>query len=165
VITSLYLGGQEGSRIELPVVPFEQRPAPDFMPPAANPEAPGYSHFDIAGTSSGYGEISEVSRNPQTAETVIRASTEYGQNLPWGIETYKELIEYRTSDAHPENTSQTGKHSFRVVLDDRDLLWEGDTLLRSDRDNFYYEYVRRLSENGVLLREKTWKETIPRDFQ
>jgi putative CocE/NonD family hydrolase len=163
--SSLFLGGEQGSRIALPVVPFEQRPAPTFSPPAVNPEAPGYSHFDIAGTSSGYGEISEVSRNPQTAETVIRANTEYGQNLPWGTEFYKELIEYQTSDAHPENTTQTGKHSFRVVLEGRELLWEGDTLLRSDRENFYYEYVRRLTENGVLLREKTWKETIPRDFQ
>lgn len=36
--------------------------------------------------------------------------------------------------------------------------------LRSDRDNFYYRYVRRLSEKGVILREKTWNETIPRDF-
>ncbi len=165
VTTSLFLGGETGSHIDLPVVPYEKRPSPSFEPPAVNPEAPGFSHFDIAGTSSGYGEISEVSRNPQTAETTIRANTEYGQNLPWGTEYYKELIEYRTSDAHPENTTQTGKHSFRVVLEGRELLWEGDTQLRSDRNNFYYEYVRRLSENGELLREKTWMETIPRDYQ
>jgi len=163
--TSMFLGGEDGSRIDLPVVPFEQRPKPVFLPPATNPSTPGYSHFDIAGTSSGYGEISEVSRNPQTAETTIRANTEYGQNLPWGTEYYKELIEYRTSDANPEDTTQTGKHSFRVVLEGRELLWEGDTLLRSDRENFYYRYVRRLSEDGALLREKTWEETIPRDFQ
>ena len=28
-----------------------------------------------------------------------------------------------------------------------------------------YDYVRRLSENGKIIREKTWTDTIPRDFQ
>ena len=36
---------------------------------------------------------------------------------------------------------------------------------RSDRDNFYYDGFRRLLKDGVLVREKAWKDTIPRDFQ
>ncbi|MFT7565009.1 MAG: hypothetical protein ACI8ZT_002672, partial [Bacteroidia bacterium] len=165
VTTTLVLGGESGSRIALPTIPFEARPVPAFEPPAENPLAPGYSSLDIAGTSSGYGEVSEVKRDPQTGETAIRASTQSGQKLPWGIEYYSEEIKYSTSDSHPENTTQTGKHSFRVVMDGRELLWEGDTKLSSDRENFYYKYVRRLSENGVLLREKIWRQTLPRDFQ
>ena len=27
------------------------------------------------------------------------------------------------------------------------------------------EYRRRLTENGELVREKTWNRTIPRDYQ
>jgi hypothetical protein len=36
---------------------------------------------------------------------------------------------------------------------------------RSDRDNFYFDSVRRLLQDGSLLREKVWKDVIPRDFQ
>ena len=36
---------------------------------------------------------------------------------------------------------------------------------RSDLENFYYNYVRRLSVDGELIREKSWEDTIPRDFQ
>lgn len=165
VTTRLVLGGAGGSHISLPVIPAGAQPVPEFAPPAENPTAPGYSKLDLDGTHSGYGEVSEVSRNPQTGETVIRAKTQSGQQLPWGTEVYSESIEYRTSDAHPENTTQTGRHSFQVVMEGRELRWEGATELRSDRDNFYYRYTRRLTENGVVLREKTWEEILPRDYQ
>ena len=45
------------------------------------------------------------------------------------------------------------------------MLWEGDFRLRSDLDNIYYDYTRRLSSDGAVLREKRWTDTIPRDFQ
>ena len=43
--------------------------------------------------------------------------------------------------------------------------WQAELDFSSDRENFYYRYTRRLLENGELLREKRWEETIPRDFQ
>jgi hypothetical protein len=39
---------------------------------------------------------------------------------------------------------------------------EGTLSFTSDGKNFYYTYTRRVLENGKLIREKTWKETIPR---
>jgi len=36
---------------------------------------------------------------------------------------------------------------------------------RSDRDNFYYRGNRRLLKDGVLVREKSWEDRIPRDHQ
>jgi uncharacterized protein len=160
--TSLRLGD---SRVLLPVVPPGKRPAPSFLPPAkAPPPSPGYESLD-SGTTSGYGEISSVERNPQTGEVKVTATNTGASRKPWGTETYRETIEHRTSDAHPEKTSVTGTHRLETALKDRVLLWEAELSFRSDFDNFYYEYTRRLSENGRKLREKTWKETIPRDFQ
>jgi len=52
-----------------------------------------------------------------------------------------------------------------VQIDGRNLVWQGVLDFRSDRDNFYYTYTRRLFEGDQLIREKTWKETIARDFQ
>jgi hypothetical protein len=54
---------------------------------------------------------------------------------------------------------------MEVQLEDRTLLWEAELSFSSDRKNFYYEYTRRLSEDGAKVREKTWTETIPRDHQ
>ena len=58
-----------------------------------------------------------------------------------------------------------GQHSIEMQLADRTLLWEGKLQLRSDRENLYYDFQRRLSQDGKELRQKRWTETIPRDYQ
>jgi predicted acyl esterase len=162
--TKLFLGGGDGSHLVLPVVPPGKRDAPDFLPPAVSPVLAGFESIDT-GNASGYGEISSVDRNPQTGEVTITATNTGGSRYPWGTEFYRESIEHKTSDAHPENTSMTGTHRMEVNLENRQLLWEAELKFTSDEKNFYYHYTRKLSENGKLLREKTWTDTIPRDFQ
>ncbi len=134
------------------------------MPPTESPQLAGFESIDT-GTSSGYGEISSVDRNPQTGEVIVTATNDGATRYPWGTETYRETIEHRTSDAHPENTSMTGSHRMEVTLEDRVLVWQADLIFTSDLENFHYRYTRRLEENGELVREKTWTDTIPRDFQ
>lgn len=162
--TSLRIGGEEGSYLVLPIVPPGDQSTPDFLAPARNPSLPGFEALDT-GNPSGYGEISSVDRNPQTGEATVTATNTGGTEYPWGTETYRETIEHRTADAHPENTSVKGTHRLEVALPDRVLLWEAELDFSNDRDDFHYRYVRRLSENGEVIREKTWNETIPRDFQ
>ena len=162
--TNLLRGGEQGSRVLLPVVPFEQRPVPPFLPPTADPELPGYESVD-EGTTSGYGEISSVDRNPQTGEVVVTATNGGGYRYPWGIERYEEKIVHRTSDNHPEATSVEGSYRMEVELEERTLVWDSEVEFRSDLENFYFDCTRRLFENGALLREKRWQDTIPRDFQ
>jgi hypothetical protein len=153
-----------GSHVVLPIIPPGDRPTPNFLLPATSPSQPGFETLDT-GNPSGYGEISSVDRNPQTGEVTITATNTGGSRFPWGTETYRETIEHRTSDAHPENTTVKGTHRLEVTLQERILLWEAELDFSSDLDNFYYRYVRKLSENGELIREKEWTETIPRDFQ
>jgi len=157
-------GGENGSRVLLPVVPPGERPGPDFLPPADSPTIPGYESVDV-GTSSGYGEVSSVDRNPQTGEVTVTATNSGAYRYPWGAETYRETIEHRTSDGHPEATSVKGTHVMQVDLADRVLTWEAELDFSSDAENFYYRYFRRLSRDGELVREKHWNETIPRDYQ
>jgi hypothetical protein len=159
--TSLVLGA---SRLSLPVVPFEQRPVPNFLPPAGDPGLPGYDTLD-AGTPSGYGEISSVNRNPQTGATVATATNQGGTRYPWGIERTFETIRHEVSDEKPAETTMLGTHRTEVVLPGRTLVWDAELSFRSDRKNFHYSYKRRLTENGKTLREKTWTRTIPRDYQ
>jgi putative CocE/NonD family hydrolase len=164
VTTSLLLGGTNGSHLVVPVVPPGEGTAPEFLPPTEGPELPGFESLDI-GTSSGYGEVSSVDRNPRTGEVTVTATNAGATRYPWGTETYDEIIEHHTSDDHPENTSMNGHHRMEITLEDRVLVWEADLIFTSDRDNFYYRYTRKLDVNGELVREKTWTDTIPRDFQ
>jgi len=160
--TSLAIGGEQGARVILPVIPPSSRPAPQFQPPQASPALAGFEDIET-GTSSGYGEISEVRRNPQTGDVTAVATNGGASRYPWGTETYQERIEHTTSDAHPERTSMTGTHRMEVDLPGRKLRWEATLVFRSDLTGYDYEYQRRLFENDKLLREKRWTQRFPRD--
>ena len=162
VTTSLYLGND--TKLMLPVVPFEKRPVPAFMKPEKDPEISGFQTLDT-GNISGYGEIGTIERNTSRKSTKITARNSGGERYPWGTERYDETIVHETFDDHPENTSMTGSHKMTVEVKGRTLVWEADLSFKGDQKNFYYAYTRRLFENGKLVREKKWTDTIPRDFQ
>ncbi|HCS48608.1 MAG TPA: peptidase S15 [Candidatus Aminicenantes bacterium] len=163
--TSLYLGGADATRLMLPVVPPGERPRPSFLPPTTGePSFPGYESLE-RGTISGYGEISSIDRNPQLGTTRVTATDAGGVRYPWGERRSTEVIIHEAEDAHPEKTSVRGEYSTTVTLPDRTLRWEFNIHFRSDRENFYYTSMRRLLKDGVLLREKSWEKTIPRDCQ
>ena len=164
VTTSLYLGAENPTRFVLPVVPFEKRPIPVFAAPEAESEMEGFATLD-SGTTSGYGEIGMIERDTTRRSTKVRATNTGGTKYPWGTERYTETIVHETNDDHPEQTSLLGNHSTTVELKDRTLTWEAELSFRSDLENFYYTYTRRLLQNGKLLREKKWQDTIPRDYQ
>ncbi len=162
--TSLRLGGDAGSHVYLPIVPPANTTAPTFQPIVESPKMPGFETIDL-GNASGYGEISSVDRNPQTGEVTAVATNTGATRFPWGTETYRANIEYKTSDEHPEIASVNGTHRLEVILPGRTILWDAEFGFSSDLENFYYRYVRRVSENGELVREKEWEYTIKRDFQ
>jgi len=159
----LHVGGDDPTRLLLPVVPPAERPRPSFLPPATDdPSLPGYEILD-PGTTSGYGEISSIERNPQRHSTRVTATNAGAFRYPWGEERNSEKIVHEAEDAHPEAASVRGEYSTTIALPDRTLRWEISVHFRSDRENFYYTAVRRLLKDGVLLREKMWEKTIPRD--
>jgi putative CocE/NonD family hydrolase len=162
--TGLNLGGKTGSYLQLPLIPYKKSAIPQFLAPAPSPPMPGYSSLNI-GTSSGFGEVSSVDRNPQTGEVTVTATNQGATQYPWATESYREKIVHKTSDKHPENTMMTGNYAIDVTTDDRHLLWEANLSFSSDQTDFYFDYVRRLSVNGKILREKHWEKTIPRDYQ
>jgi hypothetical protein len=150
--------------LALPIVPAGPGRSPGFEAPVASPSLPGYEDISL-GTSSGYGEVSAVTRNPASGEATAVATNAGATQYPWGREDYRETIEHRTWEKEPWKTSMKGSHEIEVSLPDRTLLWRAELYFSSDRENFYYRYTRRLLENGQLLREKSWDDTIPRDFQ
>jgi hypothetical protein len=162
--TSLQLGGADPTRVLLPVVPHEDRPKPSFLPPAKDPELPGFGTL-AEETTSGYGEISRVERDVAARSTKVVALNSGKSQYPWGTSRTEESITHQAQDDHPEAASVAGEYRTTLALKDRILVFESNVTFRSDRDNFYYDSVRRLLKDGVLVREKAWKDVIPRDFQ
>jgi hypothetical protein len=161
--TKLDVEGVNASHIVLPVVPESGRTAPEFLPPAKDPELPGYSYLKLGDESvSGYAETRSIERIPLTSKTRIVASGASGSVYPWATIKYWEEMVHEAQDKDPARASVTGKTRYTVELEDRTLTVEGDLSFASDRENFYYTYTRRVLENGKLIKEKTWEETIPR---
>ncbi|MCZ6794520.1 MAG: hypothetical protein O7J95_13000 [Planctomycetota bacterium] len=95
----------------------------------------------------------------------MTASNASSSRYPWGAERFEETLTHEASDDHPEATSVRSQYRTTVELEDRTLIWESRMTFRSDLENFYYSYTRRLLNDGELVREKTWADTIPRDHQ
>jgi putative CocE/NonD family hydrolase len=162
--TSLRLGGADGTRVAVPIVPHEERPRPRFLPPAKDPEMPGFSTLEKE-TTSGYGEIARIERDVARRATKVIALNASGRQYPWGTKKFEETITHEAEDDHPEKASVRGEHRETVVLPDRTLAWESLLTFRSDRESFYYTCVRRLTRDGKPVREKVWEDVIPRDYQ
>jgi len=164
--TTLRVDGANASHIVLPVIPQSDRARPDFLPPAKDPELPGYGYLKVGDeTISGYAETRSIERSPLAFQTRIVSSGTDGSVYPWATIKYWEEIVHKAQDNDPARASVTGKSRYTIKLDNRTVTVEGDLSLTSDRKNFYYTYTRRALENGKLIKEKTWEETIPRDHQ
>jgi hypothetical protein len=163
--TALHLGKTTGSRLELPVVSLSnQGSRTAFLEPEESPKLEGYRSLPSE-TVSDYAEIKEVLRDERKRTTSVTATNSGGAEYPWGTMHYTEEIVHKASDDQPEAASVKSIYTITAELAKRTLKWEGLLDFSSDRDNFYYRYTRRLLQNGALLREKHWKETIPRDHQ
>jgi putative CocE/NonD family hydrolase len=166
--TALHLGGAEGTRLMLPVVPHEERPRPAFRPPEKDAEptgpAAGFRRLEEE-TTSGYGEIAKIERDTQRRATKITALNNGARQLPWGTQRDEETIVHEARDDHPEATSVRGQYRTTVALEGRTLVWESEVEFRSDLETFHYTGTRRLLKDGTVVREKTWRDTIPRDHQ
>jgi uncharacterized protein len=158
--TSLQLGGDNGSRLTLPLVPPSMYAAPQFAPPE-----PSEERSDIKDEGSLWPGDWKTERDEVNAKTKVTWSGKSAETYPWGKETDFEAITYLADDNHPEASSVQGETEVVMALKQQTLTWRGHLALSSDAKNFYYKYTRELLKDGHPLKEKTWEETIPRDHQ
>jgi len=162
--TTLAIGGNNGARIDLPIVPSEKKDKPSFKKPSPSPTLSNYKVLD-SGNISGYAAINSIQYDQDTGEAFGVATNTGATQYPWGIERFEEEIEHRTSDDNPAHTSVTGRYKITEELKDRTLDFEQNVEFKSDEENFYLTFHRWVSINGELYKEKVWQEVIPRDFQ
>lgn len=166
--TSMRLGGENASHLVLPVIPYEARPTPDFLPPAEpTPELPGFGRLATDGdetTTSGYAEVEGFSFDEETGRATLVATNDFGYQYPWGQARRSQKITHTTHKHDPANTSVRTEYARKIIVGERELIFEAELDFSSDLENFYYVYTRKVIENGDLIYEKTWDETIPRVF-
>ena len=158
--TSLELGGNNGSRLVLPVVPVQGTTPPTFSPPQPSDERPDMKEegFPFPGEWT-------VERDEARQKATVHWKGKDSYEFPWGKEDDFESMTYEADDAHPETCSVRGEAESIFTLNGRTLTWRGHLLVTADQKNFYYKYTRELLKNGQLIKSKTWQETIPRDHQ
>ncbi len=160
--SSLSIGGSAGSWVTLPLLNRADSKPPVFSLPENAPRFPGYEPIE-SGSNSGFAEVSGVTRD--SGGVTVKMTNEDGYQFPWGKMFGTEEITHHVADVDPAHTSVTSHYSTRIEIAARTLLFEGVLTFTSDETNFYYAYTRSVTENNKLIRTKTWKETIPRDFQ
>src|SRR5262249_40403141 len=136
--TTLAMGGDQPSRIVLPVVPSQSPVAPPkFTALPALPPAPPADEW-----------TTERDQFRQGSKWIWR-TPESSFELPWGKIRRKHSIEFAVEDAHPEMASACGNGETAAELDKR--IWRYLFKLRGDQVNFYYDYTRTLLENGRII--------------
>jgi hypothetical protein len=158
--TSLQLGGENGSRLVLPLVAPSLYAEPQFSPPLPSEQSP-----DIQSLGFPWPGEWKTERDEVDAKTKVMWSGKSEEKYPWGNETDLERITYLADDNHPEVSSAEGECEITMALKSQTLLWKGHLTLSSDGHNFYYKYTRQLLKDGQSLKQKMWEETIPRDHQ
>lgn len=157
--TSLQLGGAQGSRLSLPIVPVAGVPA------RVSPPQPTEERTDLRSFGFPWPGEWVVTRDEGRHKTAVLWKGKMGAQYPWGKETDLEKLTYEVDDAHPEVNVIQGEAETTLDLKGRVLIWCGKLSFRSDAQNFYYKYTRELRKDGVLIKTKTWEKTIPRDLQ
>lgn len=158
--STLQLGGANGSRLVLPLVPPSMYATPQFNPPE-----PSQERTDMHGEGFPWPGDWKTERDEVNGKTKVTWTGKSAETYPWGKEDDFEGITYLADDNRPEVSSVQGEAEIKMALKDRTLLWLGHLTLSSDAKNFYYKYVRELYQDGKMLKQKTWEETIPRDHQ
>jgi uncharacterized protein len=158
--TSLQLGGSEGSRLVLPLVPPSVYAEPQFSAPQ-----PAEQRKDIQAAGFPWPGEWKTERDELAGKTTVRWNGKSEETYPWGKETDLEALTYETDDNHPESSAVHGEAEIVMASKDKTLTWRGHLTLTSDAKNFYYKYVRELYQDGKILKQKTWEETVARDHQ
>jgi putative CocE/NonD family hydrolase len=160
--TSLYLGGTDTSRLELPIVPSESSSRPKY--PTIEPAPPMPEQVTSKGDTWPPQDWT-VMRDLMTGTTRVFWSGNDESQFPWGRMKDHEQMSYEVADSKPEASKVHGEGSTTVELQNRALVWSVVLDVHSDAKNFYYHFERHLTENGKEIRAKTWDEMIPRDHQ
>jgi putative CocE/NonD family hydrolase len=157
--------GQGGSTLALPVIPPQ---SPESAKKAAI--AVGSRNLTVADAeAAGSGHAGTTWNGPVRSQILrddLKRTTTVTRGFQWASPEGEDVsVEFSVADDDPAKASFVGRSSVKSKWQGHDVEWRGTTELKSDTETFYYHHVRQLLRDGHVVREREWKERVPRDFQ
>ncbi len=157
--TQLYLGN-EATNLELPVVPYAERPVPDFPPPEPREERPDAWPLE----SLGWPYKHVVTRDLDRGTTAVELEAERRWKIQGTRYASVEKVAYQTNDSDPARSSFFGEGGHTIQIDDRILELRFFVSVVSDENEFHVKIIRQVFEEGKLVRSRRWEASLPREF-
>jgi len=156
--TALRLG-TGATRLELPVVTGDPGPPPDLPVPAPREHRP-----DARTLAGAPPTVSRVILDQLGRTTAVELST--GDRFTIGPRRYdnREREYYQTNEVDPADSRFLGEESHRIQLPSGRVTLKTTIDIRSDSAAFHVTVTRRIYRDDRLVRERSWKESIPREF-
>jgi uncharacterized protein len=158
--TKLFVGGG-ASHVTLPFVDAAgPRPYLLKLPPGDDPTPPDFSEGSGA---LGPAPVPVVTRDG----SVVHAKQSEDETWSIGEVTFsdEETVDYSVDESDPAKAAFEGSGQATVKGGGRDILLSSHVLVCSDVSTFQVEITRAVRSHGQLLRQMTWRESFPRDFQ
>ncbi|MFN7271626.1 MAG: CocE/NonD family hydrolase [Gammaproteobacteria bacterium] len=96
----------------------------------------------------------------------IAATTTVSRGYQWQSPDGEDVsVEFTVDDDDPARSSFVGRASVKSAWQGQQVEWRGTTEVRSDATAFEYRHFRQLMRDGKVVREREWKERVPRDHQ
>ena len=159
--TTLELGGEAASWLDLPRVPLQGRAPP---PTLLSPPAPVETRADITGEDYAWPGTYRVMRGKNGHTRVVWTGNS-DVKYPWGHFHHTEKLTYDIDDADPADATDVGDSVYVQGVGAHTLTWHGHLTIRSDLHDFYYQYTRTLMRDGRTVISRAWNKKIPRDHQ
>jgi hypothetical protein len=157
--TTLHLG--DATVLRLPVAPPMTRVAAGALPPSE----PRDSAPDARALDDGAGIGRRVVSDVLAGTTLVELDDRYGYAIGDRRIHVKEGEAWTVSASDPSKSNFLGVETHAIDLPRRSLLLESRMVVRSDSGWIHVIFTRRISENGRLVRERTWADSARRDFQ
>jgi hypothetical protein len=172
--TAIVQLGSAGTRLVLPVIPAESRPASAGAASAGAASAGAAPDFPVPGPPKhpdgvrSWGDMlptrwNVVRDGAGTATTWWRGTS--GTEFSWGSVVDEEYLKYQVSDADPAHAAARGEARTEIQLPDRRVIFTSVLELESDETSLRYRYRRELRKDGALMRERSWERHFPRNGQ
>ncbi len=158
--TQLFLGN-ESTSLELPVIPYAQKPIPNFFPPEEREERP--DAYPLEGPGWPYKHT--VTRDLDRSTTTVELEAEKRWEIQGRRYTSIEKVAYQTNDRNPARSSFFGEGGHIIRLENRILELKLLISVVSDEKNFNVKIIRQIFEQNKLIKERRWEASLPREFQ
>jgi len=106
-----------------------------------------------------------IERDELKGNSIFKTSSDYAWKIGENDFASSEFYTWSVQDDDPAEALFSGMRRDIFNVYGKNLLLYCIFNISSDEQNFNISITRSLLENGILIREKTWNEIIPRNLQ